>query len=627
MSEDPMDFPQPDFRMLFESAPGLYLVLAPDLRIVAVSDAYLRATMTSREAIVGRGIFEVFPDNPGDPQATGVNNLRTSLESVLEFRRTDTMAVQKYDVRRPEAEGGEFEERFWSPQNSPVLGPDGQVRFIIHRVEDVTEFVRLKQAGREREQLNQALQDMESEIYLRAQEVASANRSLQTANIVLARLYHQIAVLLSHASELHLEPGSADEWDLLRNPIGPEEILARVSQTIADYQRMEEQLRQSQKMEAVGRLAGGVAHDFNNLLTVIAGYAALLREELGADREQPELDEIQTAVARAAELTRQLLTFSRKQVWQPRVLDLNSVVARTEGMLRRLIGEDIVLVTALAGDIGKVRADPGQIEQVIMNLAVNARDAMPEGGKLLIETKTAHLEAGQLPALPAGRYVQLSVSDTGHGMSMETASHIFEPFFTTKEVGKGTGLGLSTALGIAQQCGGTLTVESKPGVGTIFRAYLPWTAEQPGAETGSGPAESKISGAATVLLVEDETPLRKLISQVLKSAGHRVLEAAGGDEAIALSVRHSGPIELLVTDVVMPGMNGPELVAKLRARRPNMTILYMSGYDNDLVDRRTLENTASFLQKPFSPRALLKHIDSLLGFGGAEGSKLGRTGE
>jgi signal transduction histidine kinase len=622
-----MDFPQPDFRMLFEGAPGLYLVLAPDLRIVAVSDAYLRATMTNREAIVGRGIFEVFPDNPGDPLATGVNNLRASLQSVLEFRRTDTMAVQKYDVRRPEAEGGEFEERFWSPQNSPVLGPEGQVRFIIHRVEDVTEFVRLKQAGREREELTKALQDMESEIYLRAQEVASANRSLQTANTVLARLYHQIALLLSHASELHLEPGAADDWDLLRNPIGPEEILARVSQTIADYQRMEEQLRQSQKMEAVGRLAGGVAHDFNNLLTVIAGYAALLREELGADREQPELDQIQTAVARAAELTQQLLTFSRKQVWQPRVLDLNSVVARTEGMLRRLIGEDIVLVTALAGDIGRVKADPGQIEQVIMNLAVNARDAMPGGGKLLIETKTAHLEAGQLASLPAGRYVQLSVSDTGHGMSMETASHIFEPFFTTKEVGKGTGLGLSTALGIAQQCGGTLTVESKPGVGTIFRAYLPWTAERPGAETGSGPAESKISGTATVLLVEDETPLRKLISQVLKSAGHRVLEAASGDEAIALSVRHSGPIELLVTDVVMPGMNGPELVAKLRARRPRMTILYMSGYDNDLVDRKTLESTASFLQKPFSPRALLKHIDSLLGFLGAEGGKTGTAGE
>jgi signal transduction histidine kinase len=625
-----MDFDQPDFRMLFEGAPGLSLVLAPDLRIVAASDAYLRATMTARPAILGRGIFEVFPDNPDDPSATGVHNLRASLENVLELGRTDTMAVQQYDVRRPETEGGGFEERYWSPQNSPVFGPNGKICFIIHRVEDVTEFVRLKQAGREREERTKALQDsatqMEAEIYLRAQEVAGANRSLQTANTVLARLYNQISLLLSHASELHLEPGSADDWDLLRNPISPEEILARVSRMIADYQRMQEQLRQSQKMEAVGRLAGGVAHDFNNLLTVIAGYAALLKEDLGADREQPELEEIQNAVKRASELTRQLLTFSRKQVWQPRVLDVNGVVSGMEGMLRRLIGEDITLVTALAGDLGKIKADPGQIEQVIMNLAVNARDAMPAGGKLLIETKTAQLEAGQMASLPAGRYVQLSVSDTGHGMSAETASRIFEPFFTTKEVGRGTGLGLSTALGIVEQGGGTLTVESKLGVGTVFRAYLPLTAEQAGGEEGRWPAESKTSGRATVLLVEDETPLRKLISQVLKSAGHSVLEASSGDEALALSARHSGPIDLLLTDVIMPGMSGPELVAKLRSRRPAMTILFMSGYDNELVNKKSLETTASFLQKPFSPRALLKHIDTLLGFGGTGGDELGRAG-
>lgn len=622
-----MDFPQPDFRMLFEAVPGLYLVLSPDLRIVAVSEAYLRATMTSRESILGRGIFEVFPDNPNDPRATGVNNLRASLDSVLEFRRTDTMAVQKYDVRRPDAEGGGFEERYWSPQNSPVLAPDGRVRFIIHRVEDVTEFVRIKQVGRDREKLTKALEDMESEIFLRSQEVASANRSLQTANAVLARLYNQIALLLSHASELHVEPGAADDWDLLRNPISPEEILSRVSRMIADYQRMEEQLRQSQKMEAVGRLAGGVAHDFNNLLTVIAGYAALLKEDLGANVGRPELEEILNAVARAAEMTRQLLTFSRKQVWHPRVLDVNTVVSRMEGMLRRLIGENITLVSALAGDLAKVKADPGQIEQVVMNLAVNARDAMPDGGRLLIETKEAHLEAGQIAALPAGRYIQLSVTDTGHGMSAETASRIFEPFFTTKEAGKGTGLGLSTALGIVEQGGGTLTVESKPGAGTVFRAYLPVTAEQPGGESGGRLSEFKTSGSATMLVVEDETPLRKLISQVLKSAGHTVLEAASGDEALAVSARHSGPIDLLLTDVIMPGMSGSELVAKLRRRRPAMTIIFMSGYDNDLIDRKNLGG-ASFLPKPFSPRALLNRIDTLLGSGGDLGDdKINRAGD
>ena len=590
-----MDFPQPDFRVLFEGAPGLYLVLAPDLRIVAVSDAYLRATMTTREAILGRGIFDVFPDNPDDPEASGVNNLRASLNSVLEFGRTDTMAVQKYDVRRPETDGGGFEERYWSPRNSPVFGPDGQLCFIIHRVEDVTEFVRLRQAGHEREaSTTKALQDMEREIYLRAQEVAGANRSLQTANAMLGRLYHQISVLLSHASEVHTEPGAADDWDLLRNPITPEEMLARVSRMIADYQRMEDQLRQSQKMEAVGRLAGGVAHDFNNLLTVIAGYAALLKEDLGG-REQPELEEIQAAVKRAADLTRQLLAFSRKQIWQPQVLDVNSVVSHMEGMLRRLIGEDITLVAALAGDLGKVKADPGQIEQVIMNLAVNARDAMPGGGKLLIETKSAHLEAGQIASLPAGHYVQLCVSDTGHGMSVETASRIFEPFFTTKEVGKGTGLGLSTALGIVQQGGGSLTVESKIGVGTIFRVYLPVTTEQSTAETAAAAADAKARGSAIILLVEDETPLRKLISQILRGAGHTVLEAANGDEALAVSARHANAIDLLLTDVIMPGMNGPELVAKLRSRRPAMTIVFMSGYDNELIDKKSLETNASFL--------------------------------
>jgi CheY-like chemotaxis protein len=344
-----------------------------------------------------------------------------------------------------------------------------------------------------------------------------------------------------------------------------------------------------------------------------------LKEDLGANRELVELDEIEAAVKRAAELTRQLLTFSRKQIWQPQVLELNAVVSRMEGMLRRLIGEDIALLSVLAGDLGKVKADPGQIEQVIMNLAVNARDAMPAGGELLIETKPVSLDAGQIASRPPGRYVQLSVSDTGCGMSADTASRIFEPFFTTKDAGKGTGLGLSTALGIVEQCGGSLTVESKLGIGTIFRAYLPVTTEQATTEVAARATELS-GGKATVLLVEDETPLRKLISQVLKSAGHTVLEAANGDEAFALQSRYAGSLDLLLTDVVMPGMNGPELVAKLRARRPQIVVLFMSGYDNDLIDKNSLETTASFLPKPFSPRTLLNRIDTLLGFGGKGGS-------
>ena len=309
--------------------------------------------------------------------------------------------------------------------------------YIIHRVEDVTDFVRLKHADHER------AEQMQAEIYSRSLQVAEANRQFKTANAVLGRLYHQISLLMSDAGEINLRPEREDDWDLLRHPLNPDEMLARVSQMISDHQRMEEQLRQSQKMEAVGRLAGGVAHDFNNLLTVIAGYCrSAVKERTRPAASSRELDEIQAAVNARRPLTRQLLAFSRKQVWQPRVLDVNAVVAEHGKMLRRLIGENILFVTALAGDLGRVKADPGQMEQVIMNLVVNARDAMPRGGKLVIETKSARLDEGQIAALAGGRYIVLSVTDTGHGISPETVSRIFEPFFTTKEVGRGTGLGL-----------------------------------------------------------------------------------------------------------------------------------------------------------------------------------------
>jgi C4-dicarboxylate-specific signal transduction histidine kinase len=332
--------PAMDFRTLFELSPGLYLVLDLDFRIVAASDAYLRATMTERESILGHGIFDVFPDNPGDPAATGVRNLRASLERVLQTGRSDAMAVQKYDIRRPESET--FEERYWSPINSPVIGRDGKVSYIIHRVEDVTEFVHLKRTGKEREEATEVLriraEQMESEIYLRAQEIAEANRQLRTANNELARLYERIGELMVQADDQLLK--KPDRHDFERNPITPEEMLARVGALIRDHQLLEEQFRQSQRLEAIGRLAGGVAHDFNNLLTVIAGFAELVREELPPGEASQYVDEIATAVSRAAELTKQLLAFSRKQMLQPRILDLNAIVSGMEGLLRRLIGED-----------------------------------------------------------------------------------------------------------------------------------------------------------------------------------------------------------------------------------------------------------------------------------------------
>ena len=606
----------PSFQVLFESAPGRYLVLTPELNIVAASDAYLSSTMTARAEIVGRHIFQVFPDNPADPAATGVRNLRESLDRVLLHRRADAMAVQKYDVRRPEAEGGGFEERYWSPLNSPVLDAGGQVAYIIHRVEDVTEFVRLKQTGREREERTQELalraDQIEAEVFLRAQEVAEANRNLRAANEKLASLYGQIALLMAQADNELTPKEGTEQWEA-EQPIAPEEMLGRIGQLIGAHRRMEEQLRQSQKMEAVGRLAGGVAHDFNNLLTVITGYAALMRDGLPAGVETHELEEIEHAALRAASLTRKLLTFSRKQVLQIRVLDLNAVVGGLEELLRRLIGEHILLVTIPAAGLGKVKADPTQIEQVIMNLAVNARDAMPNGGRIVIETKDVWLEAGQVRSLPPGQYAVVSVTDTGHGMDRETADRIFEPFFTTKELGKGTGLGLSTALGIVEQAGGVLTVESEPGAGAIFQAYFPCVTEaMEGALPERQPAV-RPTRSLIIIVVEDEAPLRKLVAKVLTAAGHKVLEAATGDEALAIG--QTQEFELVVTDVVMPGMTGPEMLATLRKRCGDIPALFMSGYAPESLDRTALERNAGFLSKPFTPRALLAAIQDLHGKG------------
>ncbi len=387
---------------------------------------------------------------------------------------------------------------------------------------------------------------------------------------------------------------------------------------ITERKQLEEQLRQSQKMEAIGRLAGGVAHDFNNVLTVITGYSELLlQRRLGSgDTPRREVEEIKKASKRAASLTSQLLAFSRKQMFQLQVLDLNAVISNMETMLRRLIGEDIALNTVLDPRLERIRADPSQIEQVIMNLAVNARDAMPQGGKLTIETMNFDLDSLHVRRhvdLEPGPYVKLLVRDTGSGMDRETLSHIFEPFFTTKEQGKGTGLGLATVYGIITQSGGYIEAYSELGQGTMIEICLP-RIEGPAEAAKSDKPGHRPRGSETILLVEDEESVRELARHILGLDGYTVLEASNGKSALQISEQHPDPIHLLLTDVVMPGgLSGRGLVERLTPLRPEIKVLYVSGYSNDtIIDNVILSPGTAFLQKPFTLADLTGKVRELL---------------
>ena len=542
-----------DFQRLFEAAPALYLVLSPTLHIVAASDAYLSATMTRRDDIVGRGVFDVFPDNPNDPAATGVRNLKASLNRVLSHRVPDVMQLQKYDVQRPQSQGGGFEERYWSPLNSPVLGADSTILYIIHRVEDVTEFIRLQQSEAEQiknsDELRTRAERSEAEAYLRSRQLEEANRN---------------------------------------------------------------------RLEAIGRLAGGIAHDFNNLLGVVLGNAQLAQEKLSVgDALNKNLDHISLAANRAADLTRQLLAYSRQQVVESRVLNLNDVVRELEPMMRRLIREDIEIRIVAAERLGAVKADLGQIEQVVMNLAINARDAMPDGGKLVLQTTNVAIDEEYTQhhaevSIKAGAYVLLEVSDTGVGIDPETQKRIFEPFFTTKPKGQGTGLGLATVYSIVKQSGGYVWVYSERGKGTTFRIYLPRTGE---VAVAAQPAkrEKPLSGAETILVVEDRPLLRDLIVRMLESAGYKVLAADKPRTGLRFAESYAGPIHLVLSDVIMPGMNGRAMVEKLCTFRPDAKILFMSAYSEEIVVHQgELLDGTGFISKPFTKQKLCTKLRDVL---------------
>ncbi len=385
---------------------------------------------------------------------------------------------------------------------------------------------------------------------------------------------------------------------------------------ITERKRLEQQFMHAQKMEAVGRLAGGVAHDFNNMLTIISGYGRMLLDELGDQDPRREFaQEVLKAADRAAALTAQLLAFSRRQIMQPRVVEVNALIGSAEKMLRRLIGEDIEVLLALAPDAGGIRADPGYVEQALFNLAVNSRDAMPKGGRITLETCRVYLDEAYARAhagVKPGEYVMIAVSDTGAGMDAETRSHIFEPFFTTKEKGKGTGLGLATVYGIVKQSGGDIWVYSEPGKGTTFKLYFPRVGDN-AEELRPLPEPGRGAGTETILVVEDEPSLCELVATMLTARGYHVLKAGDPEEAARVAARHQGPIAMLLTDVVLPQMSGKELADLLVKSRPELKVLFVSGYtENTVVHHGVLEPGFEFLAKPFTDEALARKVRQIL---------------
>jgi two-component system, cell cycle sensor histidine kinase and response regulator CckA len=437
-----------------------------------------------------------------------------------------------------------------------------------------------------------------------------------------APTFENIFAVMSAATvgETKARVGLPEEPDLddtaTRLAVALNMLLDDLAFRVAESERAEERLRQSQKMEAIGSLAGGVAHDFNNLLSVILGYSELALGELPDGPLRSDIQEINRAGERARDLTRQLLAFSRRQILEPRVVDLNAIVHGMEKMLRRLLGEGVVLTLLTFTRLAKIKADPGQVEQVIMNLVVNARDAMLSGGKLTLETDNVQLDAAyarEQPEVVPGAYVMLAVTDTGVGMDASVRERIFEPFFTTKEQGKGTGLGLAMVFGIVRQSGGHIWVYSEPGHGTTFKVYFPQHEQQASIPAPASAVAAGRRGSETVLLVEDEEQVRTLARTVLGRNGYNVLEAQNAGEAFLISQQYPAKIHLLLTDVVMPRMTGKELAERLMPARPLMKVLYMSGYtDNTVVHHGVLDAGVAFLQKPITPDALLRRLREVL---------------
>jgi PAS domain S-box-containing protein len=657
----------PDFRAVFEGAPDLYLVLTPSLRIVAVSNAYCRATMIDRASVLGRHLFEVFPDNPGDPTADGVRNLRDSLVRALQFRRPDVMPVQKYDIRRAEVDGGGFEVRYWAPLNTPVLNAAGEVTWLIHRVEDVTEATRLQQEDEARRELTRRQQGM-------IDQLRSTKRFLDAVvdnlpGMLFVKSYPDCRFvlfnrageeLLGYPSETFLGKTDHDFFPreqadhfvandravleagvpaliteepiktrykgqrILRtikvpvhDPDGRPEYLLGFSEDITERKVMEQQLRQAVKMEAVGQLTGGIAHDFNNLLSVVIGNLDMALERAALEPDLRDLiSEALNGALKGAELTRRLLAFSRNQPLLPASIDINGSLPQIAAMLRRTLGEHIEVELHPGADLWPALADSAQVDEAILNLAINARDAMPKGGKLTIETTNAHLDedyAARHAEVRPGDYVQLSVSDTGAGMSAEVIEHCFEPFFTTKDTEKGTGLGLSMVYGFVKQSGGHIKIYSELGHGTSVKLYFPRATTPGSVASVGGPHVVPPAAGEWILVVEDRADLRAVSVKQLNELGYRTLDAANAKTALAVLAAHP-EVRLLFSDIVMPGgMTGTELAREARRLYPDLGILLTSGYTaramaNGFHDIEGIE----LLLKPFRKSDLARKLRELL---------------
>jgi signal transduction histidine kinase len=543
-------------------ATGLHLTLTRDFTIAAVSDAYLQAIMIGRDDIIGRRIFDVLP---GRPSATALRDLSVSLQRVLRSKTSDAMAVQRITIRRPDSNGGGLEEHYWRMHNSPILRPDGQVDCIILQIKDVTDSMHRKREQEEHEQDNAA------------EDLRRRNGQMEA------------------------------------------EILHRTHEAVAITRKLEaeQNLHQTQKMEAVGQLTGGIAHDFNNILTVIFGATGLLAE---ATADQPKLvaltKMIDDAAQHAADLTQHLLSFARKQPLQPRHTDINALIAGMVKLLRPSLAEHIDIELVFEAEAWPALIDPGQLTTALLNLAVNARDAMPDGGKLIIETGNVYLDEAYAAIngdIHPGHYVMIAVSDTGSGMSAAIRERAFEPFFTTKEVGKGTGLGLSMVYGFVKQSDGHIKIYSEEGHGTSVKLYLPRTTGSPEVTLSVMPT-ALVGGNESILVVEDDPLLRRYVNEQLLSLGYRTTIAANSVEALAFLDRDLA-CDLLFTDVILSGgTNGRELADAVRTRRATIKVLFTSGYtESAIMHNGRLEPGVLLLPKPYRKSDLAHMVRVALG--------------